>query len=306
MNPFPSSARETTVAPDRTHHLWHGRPWYTVRFKEVRSFHEPGPGPVSRMERFPHHARREALLCQAFCEDFRLLRGCAAVVIEEASWQHIKPDGTNLGTGLFAWCGNFQEGFATVRGHDGRYHHIDLDGHRAYDPSWHYAGDFREGMAVVQREDGLHTHIDRTGNFVHDRWFHDLDVFHKGFARARDEHGWTHVSWLGIPVSNRRFAMVEPFYNGQARVERFDGGLEIIDETGITVQELRPARTSEFARLSADLVGFWSTETSMRRRGTGRDGRPAGSSGKTVGPMRRRSESNEPVASCPGRVAIGH
>lgn len=50
--------------------------------------------------------------------------------------------------------------------------------------------------------------------------------------------------------------MVEPFYNGQARVERFDGGLEIIDETGMTVQELRPARTSEFARLSATWSAF--------------------------------------------------
>ena len=102
-----------------------------------------------------------------------------------------------LAPGLFAWCGNFQEGFATVRGHDGRYHHINLDGQRAYDPSWHYAGDFREGLAVVQREDGLHTHVDRTGNFVHDRWFHDLDVFHKGFARAKDVHGWTHLLGSG-------------------------------------------------------------------------------------------------------------
>ena len=54
--------------------------------------------------------------------------------------------------------------------------------------------------------------------------------------------------------------MVEPFYNSQARVERFDGGLEIINETGMTVRELRPARTSEFAQLSSDLVGYWKTE----------------------------------------------
>jgi len=36
-----------------------------------------------------------------------------------------------------------------------------------------------------------------------------------------------------------RFAAVEPFYNGQARVERMDGRLEVIDETGKFLIELR-------------------------------------------------------------------
>ena len=53
---------------------------------------------------------------------------------------------------------------------------------------------------------------------------------------------------------------MEPFYNGQARVERFDGGLEVIDETGVRVVELRPALSSEFAALSDDLAGFWRTQ----------------------------------------------
>jgi hypothetical protein len=35
--------------------------------------------------------------------------------------------------------------------------------------------------------------------------------------------------------------MVEPFYNGHARVERHDGGLEIIDETGRATLQLRQA-----------------------------------------------------------------
>jgi hypothetical protein len=54
---------------------------------------------------------------------------------------------------------------------------------------------------------------------------------------------------------------VEPFYNGQARVERFDGALEVIDESGEPVLQLRPPRRSELAALSADLVGFWRTQT---------------------------------------------
>ena len=69
-----------------------------------------------------------------------------------------------------------------------------------------------------------------------------------------------HIDVLGHPLYRKRFAAVEPFYNGQARVERFDGGLEVIDETGATVVELRPALKSEFAALSDDLTGFWRTQ----------------------------------------------
>src|SRR5690606_31550472 len=75
-----------------------------------------------------------------------------------------------------------------------------------------------------------------------------------------DNGGWMHVDVKGRPIYERRFAAVQPFYNGQARVERFDGGLEVIEERGQAVAELRPARRSEFADLSGDLVGFWRTD----------------------------------------------
>ena len=35
--------------------------------------------------------------------------------------------------------------------------------------------------------------------------------------------------------------MIEPFYNGQARVETHANGLEVIDEAGATIGVLRPA-----------------------------------------------------------------
>ena len=95
---------------------------------------------------------------------------------------------------------------------------------------------------------------------MHGVWFLDLDVFHKCCARARDEDGWMHVDRAGRPLYARRFAAVEPFYNGQARVERFDGGLEVIDEAGCRVVELRPPLKSEFAALSDDMTGFWRTQ----------------------------------------------
>jgi len=114
---------------------------------------------------------------------------------------------------------------------------------------------------VVQGDDGRSTHIGIDGEPIHGHWFVDLDVFHKGFARARDAVGWTHVNKRGRPVYERRFAVVEPFYNGQARVERHDGALEVIDESGAQLVELRSPLRSEFAALSGDMVGFWKTRT---------------------------------------------
>jgi len=70
-----------------------------------------------------------------------------------------------------------------------------------------------------------------------------------------------HVDLNGTPIYSRRFQSVEPFYNGQARVERFDGGLEVIDEAGTALVELREARRSDLETLSADMVGFWRTQT---------------------------------------------
>lgn len=70
-----------------------------------------------------------------------------------------------------------------------------------------------------------------------------------------------HVDRQGRSAYARRFQAVEPFYNGQARIERFDGGLEVISENGSCLVELRPARQSEFASLSSDMVGFWRTQT---------------------------------------------
>ncbi len=104
-----------------------------------------------------------------------------------------------------------------------------------------YAGDYRDGIAVVQREDGLHTHITSNGKLVHGRWLLDLDVFHKGIARARDFEGWHHISTSGQSLYQQRFAAVEPFYNGQARVEDGDGSLLVIDERGDIRVRLRHA-----------------------------------------------------------------
>lgn len=249
------------VAADTTHHVRDGRPIYEARFDEVLKFHAPGLAPVRRGDAAWHiDPSGRAAYARSFRRTFGFYEGLAAVV-DDRGWHHVRPCGTDLGVDTFTWCGNFQDARCSVRDHTGRYHHITPTGARAYADNWRYAGDFRDHVAVVQAEDGRSTHIDRDGRFLHERWFLDLDVFHKGFARARDERGWMHIDGGGRPAYGRRFAGVEPFYNGQARVERLDGGLEVIAESGETIVELRPALRSEFAALSADLVGYWRTQT---------------------------------------------
>ncbi len=234
---------------------------YAQRFDEVLEFHEPGLAPV-RQNGKAWHIRPDgtAVYGRRFLRTFGYYEGLAAVC-DADGWHHIRPDGTDLYALRYAWCGNFQEGRCAVRDQDGSYFHLGSDGAPTYAGRWRYAGDFREGFAVVQSSDGRSTHIGLDGKLTHHQWFLDLDVFHKGFARARDYEGWTHIDIDGLPAYGRRFAAIEPFYNGQARVERFDGALEVIDESGQRVVELRPPLRSEFASLSSDMVGFWRTQT---------------------------------------------
>ena len=252
--------RGTSVSPSGTHHVREGKPFYAERFDEVLKFHEPGLAAVRR-EGCAWHIRSdgEPAYDRRFDRTFGFYEGFAAVAAPDG-WRHVRPDGTDLYGTRYAWCGNFQDGRCVVREPGGAYLHLTAEGVAAYDGRWRYAGDFRDGIAVVQSDDGRSTHIDPLAVQIHGAWFLDLDVFHKGFARARDEDGWTHIDISGRPRYRRRFAAVEPFYNGQARVERLDGGLEVIDGTGSAVVELRPALKSEFAALSDDLTGFWRTQ----------------------------------------------
>ncbi|MCZ0941570.1 MAG: methyltransferase [Gammaproteobacteria bacterium] len=245
--------RRANVSPDGTHHVRNGIPLYRERFDEVLKFREPGLAPVRRDGLAWHIlSDGEPAYPQRFERTFGFYEGLAAAAAP-CGWRHIRPDGTALYEGRYAWCGNFQGGRCAVRERQGAYLHLTPEGVPAYDHRWRYAGDFRDGIAVVQSDDGRSTHIGPHGEPIHGAWFPDLDVFHKGCARARDEDGWTHIDHAGRPLYGRRFAAVEPFYNGQSRVERFDGGLEVIDQAGLPVVELRPALKSGFAALSEDL-----------------------------------------------------
>jgi len=250
------------IALDRTHHLLpDGQAAYAARFDEVLSFHPPGLAAV-RCAREAWHIQPDGTEAypSRFLRTFGFYEGLAAVEAEDG-WHHIHTDGQDAYSQRYRWVGNYQEGRCPVRDEAGQYYHLELTGQPAYPERWRYVGDYRDGIAVVQASDGRSTHLGRDGSLLHGRWFLDLDVFHKGFARARDDRGWTHVNINGVPLYSHRYAMVEPFYNGQSRVERFDGLRLIIDESGCEVMELRARRSSPFAELSGDLVGYWRTFT---------------------------------------------
>ena len=253
--------QSSEVAPQGTHHLGaDGRPLYAARFAEVLKFHPPGLAPV-RDASGAYHITPEGLPAyrERYLRTFGFYEGRAAVRGGDG-WYHILPDGGLLQEARFAWCGNYQDGRCSVRDDNGDYFHLTADGAPAYPERHRYAGDFRDGIAVVQRADGRHSHIAASGNLLHGRWFLNLDVYHKGHARARDGGGWCHVDMEGEPLYHRRFGAVEPFYNGQARVEGFDGALTVIDESGRTVLDLRPSLGSTLQDLSGEMVGHWRTQ----------------------------------------------
>lgn len=228
-----------TIAPDGTHHLVNNRPAYAARFAEVLKFHAPGLAPVRDNSGSYHiNPSGRAVYPERYVQTFGFYEQRAAVQAVDG-WFHIRTTGKPLCAERYAWCGNFQDGRCTVRYFDGSYWHLQLNGEPAYSACYRYAGDFRDGIAVVQNANGLHTHINRFGELVHGHWFLDLDVFHKGYARARDNRGWHHIDVQGLPIYERRFAAVEPFYNGQARVEDFDGSLLVIDQRGVMIVRLR-------------------------------------------------------------------
>lgn len=252
--------RDTRVSADGTHHTMGGVPLYAPRFDAVLKFHAPGLAPVrSGGEAWHVDLSGAPAYAARFRQTFGYYEGCAAVE-ESAGWCHVDTVGRPLYAERYAWVGNRVEGRAPARQADGRYLHLDERGRPVSADRWRYVGDFRDGIAVVQGEHGRSTHVDRQGRPSHGAWFLDLDVFHKGLARARDEGGWTHVDARGKARYERRFAAVEPFYNGQARVERADGGLEVIDERGRTLVELRGPTRPPLHALSAELVSFWRCE----------------------------------------------
>ncbi len=250
-----------TVSSDRSHHLLAGKPLYTTRFLQVLNFHSPGMAAVLDDTGAYHiDLNGNAIYTMRYTRCFGFYNG-RATVVKDSSWFHILPTGQKLYSQSYSWCGNYQNDACVVKDIQGYYFHIDLDGNPLYNSKYTYAGDFRDGIAVIQKQDGLHTHIYRDGCYVHNKWFEDLDVFHKGFARAKDKRGWCHIDVNGQPIYPERYKMIDSFYNGYACVENQYGARLIIDEHGVTHTILKEPSFTPLQQLSADLVGYWKTQT---------------------------------------------
>ena len=249
-----------------THHVTsNGAPAYEARFDQVLSFHSPGLAAVQKGPLAWHiNTSGSAIYPQQYSRTFGFYNGLATVVAHDG-WHHIDTSGNNLQKDRYSWCGNFQQYRCTVRDKEDQYFHLNSSGNPLYPERWRYAGDYREGTAVVQAPNGLSTHIDLQGIKTHNKWFIDVDVYHKQYARACDSGGWHHIDTNGNPIYTKRYSSIEPFYNGQARVEGLDGSREVIDESGKTLTTLRQStadtQNTPFSELSADLVGFWRTKT---------------------------------------------
>ena len=253
--------QKVAISTCETFHHFEEKPLYSIRFEKVLKYHAPGLAPVKDATGAYHiDLQGQAAYPTRFIETFGFYEGLASVRSNEG-WFHINPKGSACFKERYLWCGNFQEGFCPVKDSTGLYYHINQEGQSIYKERYHYVGDYKDGIAVVCNHEGLHTHIDKKGQKIHETWFIDLDIFHKGFARAKDERGWFHVNTAGISIYPQRYANIEPFYNGAARVEAFDGAIIIINTQGKIITEIRTALQQPWLPLSGSMVGFWRTET---------------------------------------------
>ncbi len=249
-----------TVSECETHHLKNGVPFYRHKFNKVLKFHQPGLAPVNdktgayhiRLEGEPAYNHR-------YDKTFGYYEGLATVCSKD-SWFHVDERGESVYENRHEWCGNFQDGCCVVKSVLG-YTHIDHKGYLLYPHYYAYAGDFRDGIAVVQNFEGQYTHIKKSGEKLHGKFYQDLDVYHKSYARAKESQGYCHINFKGDPIYSQRYSMVEPFYNGMARVEDFSGAILRINERGKVLETLCSEKFSAFQQLSSDMVGFWRSQT---------------------------------------------
>ncbi len=214
--------------------------FFTINKKKVfktficaLKFHAPGLAPVQDDSGWYHiDDNGSPIYKQRYKRTFGYYCNRAAVIDKNNNWYHIDIHGNRIYKEKYVWCGNYQEDLCAVRDFQNNYFHIDLNGKRIYNENYRYVGDFKDGYAAVRLINGLYKHIDKEGEDLNGRLFKDLGVFHKSFATAKDDRGWFHIDKLGNNLYPERYAMTEPFYNGFALVETFEGKKIIIDEKG--------------------------------------------------------------------------
>jgi hypothetical protein len=229
---------EIIVSDDQTHFLFNEQQVFKS-FIQVLKFHREGIAAVEDESGWFHiDLQGKAVYNDRYDRVFGYYFERAAVV-KNNKWFHINTKGERIYKSEFAWCGNYQDGICGVKDTNNAYYHIDLLGNPIYEARYNYVGDFKDKCACVRMENKRYKHIDTSGNDLNDNLFEDLGVFHKSYATAKDSIGWFHIDRLGNELYRNRYLLVEPFYNGCALVEKFDGDKLVIDEQGIMIHNLR-------------------------------------------------------------------
>ncbi len=263
-----------SVSADNTYHVWNSiNPVYSLRFKNVLSFHSPenlaavedefGSAYHIDMNGLPAYAHR-------FKRTFGFYQKLASVESFADESYHVNLDGQPVYDARYEWCGNFtrlpsnsqangSQAQAPVRSFSKEYFHINERGVVLGGP-YLYAGDSNtQGQSVVWDLAGQCSVV----NYDKSTWctteesnkpaskLLEKRLPHKGIAAVRDERGWYFVDRLGAEVGSGRYLDVEPHYNGQARVRLLTGAWAIIDEQGHVLVDLGQS----LEEMRTDLVG---------------------------------------------------
>lgn len=215
--------KEIIPSSDWTHFIYRGQPVFGKTYHAVLKFHAPGLAPVREEEGWKFiDVDGKIVIPGPFFKAWGFYEGHSAVE-DSSGCFHIDAQGTPAYADRYAWCGNFQNGYASVCNSSRQYFHIQPDGSRPYQRTFQYVGDFKNGIACATLAPEICQHINRDGKALYKHHFHDLGIFHKGIATARDENGWFHIDRQGQALYTERYRMLEPFYNGLAYAERLDG-----------------------------------------------------------------------------------
>jgi len=224
---------EIEMSDDQSTFMHRGKVLFKREFNKVMKFHEPGLAPVCD-EKGWYHIKMDGneLYSARYEQAFGFYYGRAAVASGAKLWFHIDEVGRRVYPDNYSWAGNYQEDLCVVSSSNDHYFHIDKNGDRIAKHEYLYAGDFSEGAACVMIPDKTFTHIKRDGTYLHGKFFKDIGIYHKGFATAKDSRGWFHIGRMGQAIYDARFALLEPFYNGQAFAEDLSDRKCVIDMCG--------------------------------------------------------------------------
>jgi hypothetical protein len=272
-----------SVSPDNTHHVWNSaNPVYSLRFKNVLSYHSPEYLAAVEDEfgsAFHIDMNGQPAYSSRFKRTFGYYNKLASVESFNDGCYHVDVNGRPVYDSRFEWCGNFtklpssslpfngSQAQAPVRLFNKNYLHINERGEVLGGP-YLYAGDCNtQGQSVVWDLAGqcLVVNYDKSlwcapegPNKLVNKLL-EMRLPHKGIAATRDDRGWYFVDRLGCEVGSGRYLDVEPHYNGQARVRLITGAWAIIDEQGFVLVELGQSLSEMQADLVAVSQKYWQS-----------------------------------------------